>query len=150
MSEQEHSATLQRLDAFVGKWTVEMVFPGEEGFTAQTQASFEWLDDDHFFLVYRAGTPGSDLPVGHCIIGADNTMDSYTMLYSDSRGFARIYQMSLKDGVWKQWRDDPAFYQRSSLTFSEDGRSITGSHENSEDGMNWKHDFDLTYTRVTD
>lgn len=152
MSDHKHerSAALQRLDALVGKWKLELVFPGDSPFKGQTQASFEWLDDDRFFLVYRAGTPGSEFPVGHCIIGADDTMESYTMLYSDSRGVARLYQMSLRDGVWRQWRDDPTFYQRFSATFSEDGRTIKGSWENSEDGVNWKHDFDLTYTRDAD
>lgn len=148
MSKHERSATRQRLDALVGKWKLEAVFPSEPPFTIQTDASFEWLDTEHFFLVYRAGSPGSEAPVAHCIIGADDTMDSYTMLYSDSRGVARLYQMSIQDGVWRQWRDDPSFYQRFSATFSEDGNRITGSWENSEDGINWKHDFALTYTRV--
>lgn len=148
--EQERTAALRRLDAFVGKWDVELVFPGDPPLTVHTPASFEWLDDRRFFLVYRAGTEGSGYPVGHCIIGADGTMDSYTMLYSDSRGVARLYQMSVRDGVWRQWRDDPTFYQRFSATFSDDRRIIKGAWENSEDGKNWKHDFDLTYTRVSD
>lgn len=148
--EHERSAALQRLDALVGKWVVEMVFPGDELFKAQTQASFEWLDEDRCFLVYRAGTPGSGFPVGHCIIGADDMMDSYTMLYSDSRGVSRLYQMSLQDGVWRQWRDDPTFYQRFSAAFSEDRQTMTGSWEKSEDGTNWKHDFALTYSRAAD
>jgi hypothetical protein len=150
MSEQERSAALQRLDAFVGKWNVELVFPTDPTFKAQTQASFEWLDDRRFFLVYRAGTEGSGYPVGHCIIGGDDTMETYTMLYSDSRGVARLYQMSLRDGVWRQWRDDPSFRQRFSATFSEDGRTIKGQWEKSEDGVNWEHDFDLTYIKVAD
>lgn len=148
--EQERSATLRRLDAFVGKWDIELVFPGDPPFIAHTVGSFEWLDDRRFFLVYRAGTEGSGYPVGHCIIGADDTMDTYTMLYSDSRGVARIYHMSVRDGVWRQWRDDPNFYQRFSATFSEDGRTIKGAWENSEDGKNWKHDFDMTYTKVAE
>jgi len=151
MSEQEHerSAALQRLEAFVGKWNVELVFPSDPTFKAQTQASFEWLDDRRFFLVYRAGTDGSGYPVGHCIIGADDGLDTYTMLYSDSRGISRIYQMSLRDGVWQQWRDDPSFRQRFTATFSEDGQTIKGKWEKSEDGEHWELDFDLTYTRAT-
>lgn len=145
---QERSAARQRLDAFVGKWTIEVVFPGDPPVKAQTQASFEWLDADRVFLVYRAGTPGSDVPVAHCIIGADDTLDGYSVLYSDSRGVARLYQMSLRDGVWRQWRDDPTFYQRFSASISDDGHTIKGSWENSEDGVNWNLDFDLTYTRV--
>lgn len=144
----ERSATVRRLDVFVGQWEVELVFPGDPPFRAQTLASFEWLDERRFFLVYRAGTEGSGFPVGHCLIGGDDTLDTYTMLYSDSRGTARLYQMSLEGGVWRQWRDDPAFAQRFTATFSADGRTITGRWEIAEDGVSWKHDFDLTYTRV--
>jgi len=150
MNEQERSAALQRLDTFVGQWRVELVFPSDPPFQAQTQASFVWLDERRFFLVYRAGTEGSGYPVGHCIIGADDTLDAYTMLYSDSRGVARLYHMSLRDGVWRQWRDDPTFRQRFTATVSEDGRTITGKWEKSEDGEHWVLDFNLTYTRLTD
>ena len=145
----ERSAALQRLEALVGQWTIELVFPTDPPFRAQTQGSFQWLDERRFFLVYRAGTERSDFPVGHCLIGADDTLDAYAMLYSDSRGVARLYQMTLRDGVWRQWRDDPAFSQRFTATFSDDGRAITGQWEIAEDGVNWRHDFDLTYTRVT-
>jgi hypothetical protein len=125
-----------------------MEFPSDPPFHAETQGSFEWLDDDHFFLVYRAGTPESGYPVGHCIIGADDTMNTYTMLYSDSRGVARIYQMSLTDTEWRQWRDDSNFRQRFRATISEDGRTLTGAWEIAEGGEDWRHDFDLTYTRA--
>jgi hypothetical protein len=148
--ENQRSAALERLDVLAGKWTVELVFPIDPPGRVETQASFEWLDDDHFFLAYRLGTPGSGNPTAHCVIGADGTLDSYTVLYSDSRGVARLYQMSLRDGVWKQWRDDPTFYQRFSATISEDGRTIKGAWENSEDGKTWNHDFDLIYTRAAD
>lgn len=70
------------------------------------------------------------------------------MLSWDSRGIARIYQMSLQDGVWKQWRNAPGFWQRFEGTFSADGRSITGRAEKSVDGVRWELDFELTYTRV--
>jgi hypothetical protein len=146
----ERSAALQRLDAFVGRWELELVFPSDPPLVGQTQATFQWLDERRFFLVYRAGTEGSGFPVGHCLIGADDALETYTVLYSDSRGIARLYQMSLQDGVWRQWRDDPAFAQRFSATFSEDGRTIKGQWEIAEDGVNWRHDFDLTYTRVAD
>jgi hypothetical protein len=144
----ERSATLKRLEILVGKWDVELVFPSDPPSRAQTQASFEWLDDSRFFLAYRAGTEGSGFPVGHCIIGADATMDIYTMLYSDSRGVARIYQMSLTNTEWRQWRDDPNFRQRFSATISEDGRTLKGAWEKAEDGENWKHDFDMIYTHT--
>ena len=56
--------------------------------------------------------------------------------------------MSVTDGVWKVWRDAPGFNQRYIGKISEDGRSITGRWEFSEDGKSWKVDFDLNYEKV--
>ena len=70
------------------------------------------------------------------------------MLYSDSRGVARVYAMSLGEGVWKLWRDDPSFPPRFTGTFSADGRTITGRWEKSSDGASRELDFDGTFTRV--
>lgn len=149
MSDQhdETSETRRRLEALVGPWNIELVFPGDSPFRAQTEGSFEWVKEG-FFLAYRAGTEGSGYPVGFSIIGADDAQNTYTMLYSDSRGVARLYQMSLGDGVWKLWRDDPEFAQRFTGAFSEDGGTITGAWEKRMDGKTWEHDFDLIYRRV--
>jgi hypothetical protein len=59
-----------------------------------------------------------------------------------------VYEMSLRDNVWKLWRDSPGFSQRLTGTFSEDGKTITGRWEKSSDGSNREHDFDLTYAKV--
>ncbi len=72
---------------------------------------------------------------------------------TSTRGVARVYKMSLADGVWKLWRDEPDFSpldfrQRYTGTFSEDGATIVSAWEISHDGTTWEHDFDLTYTRV--
>jgi hypothetical protein len=56
--------------------------------------------------------------------------------------------MSLSDGVWKLWRDAAGFSQRFEGMFSDDGKTISGRWEKSADGMQWEHDFDLTYTKV--
>jgi hypothetical protein len=34
-------------------------------------------------------------------------------------------------------------------TFSEDGRTISGSWKSSIDGSRWEHDFELIYTKVS-
>jgi hypothetical protein len=82
------------------------------------------------------------------VIGRDDAGDDYTMLYFDSRGVSRIYQMSFDGGVWKQWREAPGFWQRFTGTFDDDGNTITAKSENSGDGIAWELDFNLTYTRV--
>ena len=54
--------------------------------------------------------------------------------YFDSRGVARVYKMSVEEGVWKLWRDEPDFSpldfsQRFTGTFSADGTTIAGRWE---------------------
>ena len=145
MTEQE--TALKRLEALVGQWNIHIVLPLDPPITAQARATFSWLPGD-FFLIYRSEADNPDFPKSESIIGCDNAMQSYSMLYSDSRGVTRLYAMSLSDGVWKLWRDDPTFAQRFMGTFSPDGRTITATWEKSFDGTNWEHDFDLTYTRI--
>ena len=67
--------------------------------------------------------------------------------YDDSRGVARICQMSLNDGVWKLWREAPGFWQRCAGVFSGDGRTIKGAWEGPGEGSQREHDLDLNYTR---
>jgi hypothetical protein len=89
-----------------------------------------------------------EFPNGIQIIGRDDAAHDFTAHYFDSRGVARIYTMSLSDGVWRLWRDDPDFSQRFTGTFSDQNDTITGRWENSSDGTTWEHDFTLTYRRV--
>ena len=70
------------------------------------------------------------------------------MVYLDSRGVSRIYQMTLSADIWTIWREFPGFSQRFNGMFSDDNHVITARWDKSSDGSNWEHDFDLTYTRV--
>jgi hypothetical protein len=65
-----------------------------------------------------------------------------TQHYYDSRGVARVYEMSLADGAWKLWREAPGFCQRFSGVLSDDGTRIDGAWQKSDDGAEWTHDFD--------
>ena len=69
--------------------------------------------------------------------------------YFDSRGVARIYEVSLEDGVLRIWRDDPDdFSQRYAGALSADGSAIRGAWEICEDGATWEHDFELLYAKA--
>jgi hypothetical protein len=141
---------LDRLRALAGEWNVEissMSFHPDSSAVASWRISFEWLEGG-IFLIQREETPGPEIPHGTWMIGPDDAAGTYCVLYYDSRGVSRIYQMSLSDDVWRVWRDFPGFSQRFIGTFSEDGNTIAVSWEKSLDGSKWEHDFDLTYTRV--
>jgi hypothetical protein len=87
-------------------------------------------------------------------IGADPTSEGNSVQHHfDSRVVARVYKMSVKDGIRKLWRDEPDvsapdFSQRVTGTFSADGKAIAGRWEICHDGKTWERDFDLTYAKA--
>jgi hypothetical protein len=85
---------------------------------------------------------------GLAVIGLGASAETFLQHYYDSRGVARVYQMSLNDGVWLLWREAPGFWQRYQGVFSDDGRTIKGAWEGSPNGSRWKHDFELTYIKA--
>jgi hypothetical protein len=123
--------------SLVGEWRILAALGDDPGADVGARVTFEWLE----------------APDGIAIIGADPDSEAnYRQHYFDSRGVARVYKMSLEDGVWKLWRDEPDFStldfsQRFTGTFSTDGTTIVGRWEICHDGTAWEHDFDLTHTR---
>jgi len=109
---------------------------------------FEWLDGGAF-LAERWTVDLPEAPDGTAIIGCDAANGTYFQLYSDERGVCCVYEMKLSGSLWTLHREGEPFAQRFTGTFSDDGATITGRWEMAEDGMHWKTDFDVTYTRVT-
>ena len=138
---------LSDLDVLIGEWDVGLSFPVDPPGTVRGHASCAWLEDGAFFIM-RMGAKTAGPPYSISIIGRDDSAKTYTMLYLDDRGVSRVYQMSLGNGEWKQWREAPGFSQRFTGRFSADGNTSTAYWEKSKDGVSWEHDFDLTYTRV--
>jgi hypothetical protein len=142
----------ERLAPFVGEWSMEAQFPGIQATDVRGRTVFEWMPGKRF-LVQRFEVQHPDAPDGIAIIGFDRAKDLYLQHYFDSRGVARVYEMSFDNGVWRLWRTSADFTpldfsQRFTGTFSKDASTITGRWEISHDGTSWEHDFDLTYTKV--
>jgi hypothetical protein len=141
---------------FVGEWDVEAVFPqaapapvAARPLVARTV--FEWTLGGAF-LAQRSTIPDPGAPDSFAIVGVDPERGAYTQHYFDSRGVARVYAMTLSDGVWTLLREAPDFTpldfsQRFSGRFSDDHRTIAGSWETRTDARGWQHDFDLNYTK---
>ena len=147
MDTPDRTAALQRLDALAGEWTTESGHPFEPDTRVTGRVSFEWLDGG-FFLIGHSTVDHPDFPSALQVIGCDEAGERCSMHFFDSRGVSRVYEMSLHDGVWTMWRDDPDFAQRYKGTFSEDRSTIEGAWERSIDGPALQHDFDLSYTKV--
>lgn len=140
---------LKLLAIFIGDWNVEassMSFRANQSEIARGFVTFKWVK--HCFLIQHFEIPNSEFPMATAVIGPDDTNENYCMLYSDSRGVSRVYQMSLNGHVWKLWRTSPDFSQRFTGVFSDNENVITAKWENSTDGINWEHDFDLIYTKL--
>ena len=111
------------------------------------QSSFAWLREGALLIWHFDWDHGQGIPNAYSVIGHDDMAEPCSMLYTDERGVARIYQMTLADGLWKMWRNSPDFSQRMTGTFSDDGHTITWRGELSRDGSTWEPDLDVTYTR---
>jgi hypothetical protein len=114
----------------------------------QGRASFDRIEGGAF-LVMRVEIDWEGPSGSVSVIGRDDAGEDYTMVYADARGVSRIYGMSFRDRVLKQWRSAPEFSQRFTGTLSEDGTTMSATWETSTDGTTWEHDFDLTYRRVS-
>ncbi len=143
-----------RLELLAGEWEISV---GGQDF-GLGRTTFSWSDDGKFLHQHAEGDLPEDAPAEWrenspmpvtTIMGVDDSTGRMVQLYADARGVFRIYEMSIEDGVWKVWREAPGFNQRFVGRISEDGRTITGAWEGSEDGVTWRHDFDLTYTKVS-
>jgi hypothetical protein len=149
---------LARLDVFVGEWVMEARFPGDQpapsnaaGESPRARSRFEWALDRQF-LLQRTEISIPEAPDSLSIVSADLETGAYMQHYYDSRGVARLYAMSLADGVWTLTRESPDFtpldfQQRFTGTFGADANTISGAWEKRLAG-DWEHDFALTYRRV--
>jgi uncharacterized protein YndB with AHSA1/START domain len=136
------AGALQPFDALVGEWEMESpLLPGTRG-----RDSFRRIEGGAY-LLWTSEAP-DPIPDSTCVIGSDDSGGPLTMLYHDSRGVSRVYRTTFEDGVWNVWREAPGFWQRFTGSMEGDGRTIRGAWEASEDGTDWKHDFDLAFHRI--
>ncbi len=137
--------SLVQFDILIGKWDMVGTHPVFSS-KAHGYSSFEWLVKETL-LVWRFNWKQPGPPSAVSIIGHDDTSKICSMLYSDERGVARIYQMSLENGIWKMWRESSGFSQRMIGKFSNDKKTIAVKGELSRDNSNWEKDLDVTYVK---
>ncbi|MGD0380093.1 MAG: DUF1579 family protein [Acidimicrobiales bacterium] len=153
MDDNDRTPLLQRLEPFVGRWTMEALFPGVEPTGPTGRTTFEWMLGGQF-LLQRTEVSEPGAPEAVMIVGLDPEGAAFTQHYFDSRGVARLYSMNVEERIWTLQRDTPdftslPFRQRFVGHFSEDGGRIDGRWERSQDGASWEHDFELIYERIT-
>jgi hypothetical protein len=146
------TADLATLEPLVGNWQMVATFESMPPTEDDAPCSFEWMPGGKF-LIQRWSAP-DPAPSGIAIIGADpERKGAFLQHFFDSRGVARVYKLTLQDGVLELWRDAPDFSpldfaQRYKGTFSEDGRTILGVWEIRHPGGDWERDLGLDYHRT--
>ena len=137
---------IEDLSGFVGVWEIAVDLPGAED--ARGRVEFEIVGE---MLVQRSTVP-DPAPDSCCVVmrQADGT---YIQHYFDSRGVARLYEMTFDGRAWTLERTKPDlspldFCQRYIGEFSGDRRTIDGEWQSSPDGTDWTRDFRLTYHRT--
>jgi hypothetical protein len=148
-ADETSQKTLEPLGVFVGEWSMVTSFAPTPADAPRARTTFEWLPG-HRFLIQRWEVEHPDAPDGIAIIGLDPDKPTLLQHYFDSRGVARVYEMTFADGVWKLQRlaTVPDFSQRFTGTFDNERTTIVGRWDSSSDGSNWSPDFDVTYTRL--
>jgi len=138
---------LQPFGILIGTWNTT----GTHGLVPDTilhgRTSFEWLENGAF-LMMRSEIDDLRFPSSIAILGSDDSEEEYYMLTFDERGVSRKYEVTLRDNIWKWWRNAPGFFQRYEGTIVDSGNTIIGKGELSKDGLSWDKDLDLTYKRA--
>ncbi|HLZ28090.1 MAG TPA: hypothetical protein VKV73_12300 [Chloroflexota bacterium] len=147
---RQTNPALAQLAVFEGEWQMELAnasFLPDPGATVRGHMSGYWALDGAF-LVMRQGDREPSPPAALWLIGRDEALDGYEVLYFDARHVSRIYRMSFVGRTWKMWREAPSFWQRFECTVAENGSSMAGHWDRSmDDGASWQHDFDVAYVK---
>jgi hypothetical protein len=130
-----------------GEWELAVDLPGATN--VRGHVLFETMGE---VLVQRTTVPVPEAPDSCCLVLTQDD-GSYIQHYFDSRGTARLYAMTFDGRTWTLERTKADFSpldfcQRFGGTVSDDGATIDGEWQNSQDGQRWTRDFGLTYTRI--
>jgi hypothetical protein len=136
----------KHLGAFAGAWTAEGVTAASASAAAEKMAhehTYEWLAGGFFLLHRWDGHIGAHASKGIEIIGYDPSSQAYEVHFFDSDGWSRIYQGSVRERTW-------AFTgsrERYTVTFANDGKTMTIHWDQLRDGGEWQPLCDVTATR---
>lgn len=139
-----------RLAAFkplIGTWTTVGHHSMMPGITLHGRTAFEWHQGGAF-LRMRSEIEEEGIPSGIALIGSDDDVTVFTMLYFDERAVARRFEVTMVDGTLRWWRTAPGFSQRYVLTVGPNGDTLHGVSSLSKDDATWDQDLELRYTRT--
>jgi hypothetical protein len=138
---------LALLERTVGTWTVTGSHPFLPGRTLRGEVTFERIERGAFLRMHSK-PEDPEFPEGVAIFGTDGDDDTCTMLYFDSRGVARRYDVELHADGFTWSRASSQFAQHFRVTIADDGRSMESEGKMKKDDGPWEPDLRLSYVRV--
>ncbi|HZG00868.1 MAG TPA: hypothetical protein VEY71_07690 [Chitinophagales bacterium] len=144
---QVPNPALEPLKKLIGNWKAVGTHPLVPDTILHGHSSFKWIEGGAF-MIWRSEIDFKRFPSGVAIFGSDDETGEYFMLYFDERKVSRKYKVTIKKNTLKWQRNALKFSQRCTWIFDDNGNTIVGKGELSEDGNTWKADLDMTYTRV--
>ena len=145
-SSPPRNATLAPFARLIGRWNMAATHPMLPGEHFRGAATFEWLEDGAFVL-WRSSIDDPRFPAGIAVFGSDDDRGECFMLYFDSRGVSRKYDVGVEGDTIRWWRDAPTLSQRMTWTIAADGRTVTAKGEMSRAGGAWEGDLEGSFTR---
>lgn len=133
---------------FIGEWNTTGSHGMIPDIVLHGITAFDWHESGAFIIMRSWIYEDVGIPSGVTIIGSDNKLGTYTMIYYDERGVSRNMQASIEGNVLKTWRKEPKFSQRNTITISKNQKTLIGKGELSRDGLNWEKDLNLKYTKI--
>jgi Protein of unknown function (DUF1579) len=145
----------QRLNVFVGRWTMEgQQYEGPVGPPAKISAveTYEWLTGE-FFLIHRfEGRVGDGEAACIEVIGHDPESQSYPTHTFYNNGLSTEWERRERDGTWTltgDWRmKDRSMKVRCTTVFSDAGHTMRDKWEHSSDGSNWQTFWDVKASKA--
>jgi Protein of unknown function (DUF1579) len=140
-------SALDRLDVFIGRWLTE----GETVATAEAPSVrilasdvYEWGPGGRFIMHPAYGRIGVQDVGGLEVIGYDRATDQFRTYFFDHTGNVITETLTCREDTW-MWQ---ATQHRCSGTFTDNGRTLTAHHEQSQDGQHWAPSMIVTLRRI--
>jgi hypothetical protein len=146
---QRPNPALEPLAPLVGTWRTTGTHPFFPGVVFHGRTSFAWHEGGAFLLM-RSEIDEPQIPSGVAVIGSDDAVGTFTMLYFDERDVSRRYIVDVADGEVSWHRDEAGFAQRMCVTIDVGGGRLYAQGTMAHNGGPWEDDLPISYERIDD
>ncbi|MCG5217294.1 DUF1579 family protein [Streptosporangium soli] len=140
----------EHLNALVGRWRSQgqtVATSTEPALQITGSDTYEWLEG-RFFLIHRVDVRinNDKVEVIEMIGPYDPETRTYPMRSFDNRGDFGTMRASVNDnGIWTFAGET----ERATLVIAEDHTTMTAKWERIDNGSDWLHWMDMTFTKVS-